>query len=292
MKQIPNQFTFIHLLSILSLVFSSLCFAVADKSIETTLKTAAASSASVDKIFELSGMLKQVEQIPSQIQQGLAQQHAASNAIQQEQYDAIFASINKSFSPAAIEATIRDAVQESLNQDEANLLLSWYQSEQGKTIAQAEVAAGEPEAVAEMMAQAAELLQDTDRLAFAQRLDGLLDTSDVSMQLFIDTTVGVISALSIAGKPEHAVDMEMIRSQMESSQDQIRVNVEQLTWASFIYAYKDVDLNTLQAYEDFLSKEAPLRFNRVAFEAFVQGVRDGINIWTKDLVKIFIDNNK
>lgn len=237
-------------------------------------------------------MLKQVEQIPSQIQQGLAQQHAASNAIQQEQYDAIFASINKSFSPAAIEATIRDAVQESLNQDEANLLLSWYQSEQGKTIAQAEVAAGEPEAVAEMMAQAAELLQDTDRLAFAQRLDGLLDTSDVSMQLFIDTTVGVISALSIAGKPEHAVDMEMIRSQMESSQDQIRVNVEQLTWASFIYAYKDVDLNTLQAYEDFLSKEAPLRFNRVAFEAFVQGVRDGINIWTKDLVKIFIDNNK
>ena len=48
----------------------------------------------------------------------------------------------------------------------------------------------------------------------------------------------------------------------------------------------------MQAYEDFLSAEAPLRFNHVAFEAFIQSVRDGVNIWTKDLVEIFIDNNQ
>lgn len=292
MKQPSNPFTLIQLITILSLFFSSLCFAVADKSIETTLKTSAASSDSVDKILVLSGIIKQLEQFPSQIQQGLAQQHAASNAIPQEEYDAISASINKSFSPTVMEATIRDAIQESLNQDEANLLLAWYQSKQGKTITEAEVAAGEPEAVAEMMAQAGELLQDSDRLAIAQRLDSLMGSSEISMQLFIDTTVGVISALSIAGRPEQAVDMEMIRSQIAGSQDQIRANVEQLTWASLIYAYKDLDLATVQAYEDFLSAEAPLRFNHVAFEAFIQSVRDGINIWTKDLVGIFIDNNK
>lgn len=292
MKPLSRPFKFIHLLSIYTLFFSSLCFAVVDNSIETTLKTSAASTSSVDKILELSGMIKQVAQIPSQIQQGLAQQHAASNSLPQAQYDLMFASVDKSFSQEAIMAAIRDVVQHSLNQDEADLLLNWYESDLGKAITQAEVAAGEPEAVAEMMAGAAELLQDTDRLALAQRLDRLLNMSDITMQLFIDTTVGVTSAFSIASQPEQAVETDLIRAQFENVKDQMRTSVEQMTWASYIYAFRDIDLDKLQAYEEFLSQDVPLRFNRVTLDTFIEGFNEGITIWARDLARIFVDSKK
>ena len=124
---------------LLIVLFSSASFAeVSDKSI--------------DKILDLSGLTVQVAQFPGLIKTGM------SLAMQQgeplPEINTMLKMVDETVLVSEILQGIRASLKSSLNENEAQQLLVWYESDIGKEITAAEEKASTPDAVKQIMQEA------------------------------------------------------------------------------------------------------------------------------------------
>ena len=251
------------------------------------LSYADVSDESINKLLELSGLTMQVDQFPDLIKAGMEQAKQQGTPIPDSEYSSMVNSANESILPSEIIEGIRVSLKKSINEKEAQKLLAWYESDLGKEITHAEESASTLEAYNQMMQSAQSLLENSERVEFANRLDLLLGATDMTMGIQEHTGIAVYSAIMTAMQPGTPLNIEPFKAQMDAASEQTRAAVKQMVVISFVYSYKNIETNKLKKYETFLNDFTTMKFNKTIMDSMNRGLESSVSKWADLLAQIF-----
>jgi hypothetical protein len=192
-------------------------------------------------------------------------------------------SVDATILPSEILNEISSSLKKQINESEVKQLITWYESDLGKKITAAEEQASTPEAY-QMMAQSAQtLLGNTKRVEFAKKLDKMLKVTDMTLNMQESSGIAVYSALSTAMDPSKPLQLDKLEAQLAAQRPQIRAQIEQMVIISFVYAYRNIDIEDLKKYENFLSQENSRKFNNTVVAAMNRGMEASVSKLAKEI---------
>lgn len=252
-----------------------------------SLSHAEVSDESINKLLDLSGLSMQVEQFPGLIKAGMEQAKKQGTPIPNAEYSSMVKSANESILPSEIIGGIRVSLKKSINEKEAQKLLAWYESDLGKEITQAEESASTPEAYQQMMQSAQSLLDNSERVEFANRLDVLLGATDMTMDIQKYSGIAVYSAIFTAMQPDTPLNIEPFKAQMDAANAKTRAAIKQMITISFVYSYKNIESENLKKYEMFLNDATTMKFNKTIMDSMSRELESSVSKWADVLAQIF-----
>lgn len=242
----------------------------------------------IDQLLQLAGISAQVERFPELIKAGMRQARLDEELISESDFSTMLIRTDDTILPAEILGEVRDALRDALSEDDIEQLLAWYRSDLGREITGLEERAGTPEAYAQMESRAAALLEDTERVALAQRIDRIVGATELTMSIQEYTGIAVFSALTLALRPASAeLEIARFRKQMAAMRPLFREPTERMVIVSFVYTYEPLDAAKLGKFEAFLSRPETTRFNRTVVKGLGLGFGRSIDNWARALAQIF-----
>ena len=242
----------------------------------------------IDLLLRLAGVTDQVNRFPQLIKDGMRQAQLDEALISQRNFSAMLLRTDDTIVPDEILAEVRYALQQALSQEDIERLLAWYRSDLGREITALEARAGTPEAVAQMEGMAFELLEESERVEFAQRIDRIVGATELTVNIQEYTGVAVFSAITLALRPDSAYEeIGRFRQQMADMRPMFREPAERMVIASFVYTYQPLDAAELEKFETFLRRVETMRFNRTVVEGLGRGLGNSIDNWAQALAMIF-----
>jgi hypothetical protein len=234
---------------------------------------------SIGTLLEVAGISQQVQQFPGLFKGSVQQNAQQGMIISPAQHQAILSSIDSSVLPSSILAGLSREIEAAISQDEVEGLIAWFQSPLGKKVAKAEQSAQSNEAYQQMLKHKKSLLANTQRLAFAERLDALLSAVEMTSKIQQNMQIAVNATVLLALAPEQPLDMDELLVELQSAGTQINPALEQMVLVSFVYSYQDLSDEELNSYEDFLNQSTTKRFNRLVISAINTGLENAILKW-------------
>lgn len=228
----------------------------------------------VSRLLRASGFSSQVAMIPDAIHDTVGQAGLQSLDVPGNKRDALQRALDESFSAEKLNYQVGNTLRHSLSSNDIQDLLAWYGSEQGRRITEAEIAGSTPDAWLAMQSMASRLLQDSERLQAVQRISHSVNAVEFASHL----TVAGYSVLAFMENAGQLQDIGQLSSQMAAQVSATEENLQMIVWLSFLYAYRDLDLQTLQRYAEFLEQPSSTRFNDLAMgslrHVLLMGVQD------------------
>lgn len=206
-------------------------------------------------------------------------------------YALILASIDQTILSSEILVMVKGALAIELSSADVEQLLSWYASDLGRQITQAEANSSTADADSKILALESQLLTNTERLDFAQRFDQLLGATDMNIELQKHSSVAIFSAMMTATHPQQVIDISPFLDQIETLSEQSRPVIEKDILLAFIYAYQDIETKELIRYENFLNEVKSKEFNRIVVKSLSAAIELSISKWSRSLVSIFQHKN-
>jgi len=231
---------------------------------------------SLSQLMTLSGINKQVADIPAGISAGMQQSRQQGAKLSDEQFSKIEEVMSTAFQPEEIGNTISKKLKNELSETEAQALLSWYKSDLGKKITQAEESGSDPAALQEMFKQAQTLLADKERVKLAKRIDQLVNATDLTFEFQKNTATAIFTSLSKAMNPGQPPDMKTFEAKLAEAQPKMKQQIEQLITLAYVYNYKDLSTAEINKYIEFLQRPATKKFNKLS----IIGMKDALNAST------------
>jgi hypothetical protein len=245
----------------------------ADKSAPITLDLAIAT------LMELSGISKQIDQFPALFKGSMQQSAQQGMVLSPAEYNAIIGSIDSNVLPSVILRGISATLKSELKQNEAQALIAWYQSELGKQISSAEENSQTEQAYQKMVKQKQRLLNNTERVAFAERFDVLLGASEMTSKIQQNVQVAVNSSILLALTPDRPLDTVELKKVLQGSDDKINPAVKQMVELSFVFSYQSLSTEELIKYERFLNQDSTKKFNKLTISGISSGLESAIISW-------------
>ncbi len=184
--------------------------------VSSSMVSAAVSSSSVLELLDISGLTKQVKEIPALLKSGMTQTREQQlDQIPPEVSDAMINSIGTAVKPSALLAEIGSSIIRGMEQAEVDELLKWYRSDLGRKITQAEEQASTVKASEYIAKHQDALANDFERMSFAKSFDEIIGATEMVLQLQEYTTLAVMSGLSVVLSPGEPLDMEQFRPRSE-----------------------------------------------------------------------------
>ncbi len=237
----------------------------------------------ITRLINEAGITRQMAELPDTIKMGFQQAaQQQENAIPKPKYDAIIGAIDSSYAPDQMLSLIHDALTKTITEKEALELLQWYGSDLGKKITLAEEQASSPQALGEMQQQAQQLLSDPTRVAYAQKLDQLTGTTKMAVAMQTDTSVAIYSGMNKALAPNKPIDpagLEQFKTQMSAKLQQVMPRIQQMVTVGFVYAYRDIPMQDLNNYADFLSQPTAIKFTSATITGISDSIKAGTEVW-------------
>lgn len=252
---------------------------------------ASASDESLDKLLVLSGLSKQVGQFPGMIKAGMDQAMQQERSIPDSEYSLLIKSVDESILPSEIINEIKISLKSSISENDAKKLLAWYESELGKEITKAEENSSTPQAYQQMLQSAQSLLENKERVEFADRLDALLGATDMAMDMQKKSFLAVYTAIMTATQPDKPLNIEQFEAQLNTQHDQMRAATKQMVTISFIYSYQNIEAEKLKKYEGFLNDPATVHFNKVIIDSMSKGIETSMTKWGAALATLVKNKN-
>jgi hypothetical protein len=246
-----------------------------------------ASEGSINNLMELSGLNKQIDEIPGGIAGGIKAGLQKGAQLSEEQYAQVEKAAFQSFQPEKISAAISSQLKHTLSEAETQKLLKWYRSDLGKKITQAEAQASEPAAYQAMVNQAKSLLADKERVNMALRIDKLVNASEMSLEFQKSTATAVYTSIVKANQPDQPVDMAPFKAQLAKDEAKLMQQVKQFVVLSFVYTYKDIADADMEQYMDFLARPETRKFNDNAISTMQEVLSESVKSMGEPLGKIF-----
>ncbi len=234
------------------------------------------SDASLDKLMEVSGLREQMAEIPGMILAGVEQSSNQGTEIPESMLARLYRSIDESFAPEEVLHFVKQELKKSITEEQLTGLLQWYESETGKRIVKAEIDASSPAAYMEMNRIGKSLFENEQRVIMAQTIATQAKSTDLVMELQLNTAIAVYAAITMALKPDEKVDLEAFRQQMTSQDELMRDNIEQFVILTLLYSYKDIDAASMEKYLQFLSKADTVQFNDSVNAGLIKGLNNAI----------------
>ncbi len=228
---------------------------------------------SLKKLIVLSGLSKQLAEYPDLIWIGFEQAREQSDTISDADSLKIHRSIDDAFDSTKVLNIVSSKLKSSMLESEATSLLTWYNSDLGRAITDAENRASTAKAYQDMMSNATSLLADKERVELAEKIDDLVKSTDFSMELQNSSTIAIFIAMSTATNPDQSVNIDALKEQLSAHQDQMRAEVHQLVTLSLVYAYRNLEIDNIKEYTQFLQRPDAKKF----YKRSLSGIHDAFN---------------
>ena len=249
----------------------------------------AATDAEFERLMELSGTTRQVEEFQRGVRLGLEQGASHGDGLPAQALEQMLAGVDEHIRADVILDEIRFAVLKRMSREDVSRLLQWYESPLGQRITQAEIAAARPDSMEQMMTNADALLAMEERVAWAQRLDKLLGGTELNMAIQDDTGAAVYRALIRSQRPDEPVDLAPYREQMAVVRPRLRDMMENLVILNIVHTYRGFDMQTLDRYEVFLNEPLSVMFNKAVGNGMQTGITRVVDAWIVDIVRVAAD---
>jgi hypothetical protein len=230
--------------------------------------------ATVDEIFELSGMRPQLPTIA----RALAAEYLPRPGQLGERDTALVAHIvARQFAPERLYAVIRDDFRRRVDQKQLDAMAVWFRSPLGGKITALEIAASNPDAAPQIAAFAAGLKTSpaaASRLDLVQRLDWVTGTSQETTDLALAIAGSVARAAAAAMPAERRARAGLVERRIEEMRGQMAVVIGENVLAQMLYVYAPLSDAELKQYVDFLASPPGRSYGRVAHSALLRVVRE------------------
>ena len=233
----------------------------------------------IDRLLEVSGVSAQVGHFPDLVKSGLPGAKHEGKPFPEATLAAMAASADETILPGEILSALRESLKTVIDDQEAQALLAWYESDPGKEILRAEEKAAVPGAYDRMIEQAQTLAADKERVAIANRIDILRGATEMSLGLQEDSTLALFEALETVARPDSPVDTAGLEAQITERREENRRAIGQMVILSFIYSYQDVEFGKLEQYESFLEQPASIRFNETVMDSLRTEFKRSVTAW-------------
>ncbi|HEY5738089.1 MAG TPA: hypothetical protein VIW27_00115 [Gammaproteobacteria bacterium] len=135
---------------------------------------------------------------------------------------------------------------------------------------------------------ASELLEESERVEFAQRIDRIVGATESTVDIQEYTGIAVFPAITLALRPASAYEeIARFHKQMADMRPMFREPTERMVIASFVYTYQSLDAAELKKFEAFLRRDDTMRFNRSVVDGLGRGLGHSIDNWAQALAMIF-----
>lgn len=217
---------------------------------------AAAQPLTPAELIDKSSLSVQIEHMPASLKQGLAQSVAQGAPIPPEQVQAISNAYDQAFAPSRVRALLTSRLDGQLSVSERSRIEAFLDSDLGKQLTEAEIAAASPETYVHVEKNARELMADLGQNSHRLALFKSLDRATGSTELGTSVAIGGILAMNYAllaqtppapGKPS----FEEVREHVEQSRFQITAQIAEMSLVGAAYTYRNVSEDDLQRYLDF-----------------------------------------
>lgn len=238
--------------------------------------SAAAEQADVRQMMELSGLTTIYGDLGDFMREEILAAPESLAPMPSEAIDAFADATAEAMQGARFLADLEAEFAASLTPEDVGAMIDFARSPLGQRVYAAEAAIATPEHRVELRehedALRASLEADPDRLAIARSVDEDLHGSEVGAALVRTLSravaIGVLSGRSSGGAvPREA--LAVLDQQIDASYPQILEDMRRNFLASFALIYRDVPLDDLRAYQDFLKSPAA----RTTYRAFALAVR-------------------
>lgn len=228
----------------------------------------------VEKLMRASGTWQQIEQVPALIISGFEQARTQGAPMSDADLAIMVKAAEQAYLAEHFLNKIRRALRDSMTAEEVREMLTWYESDLGKRVSQAEMNATTVDAMTEMMANAEALLENKDLVALSARLDALLNWTQMVVTIQEFQSEAVYTAVFSAIAPGRPINIEEYRARLASERGSLEEQTRQLLALSSAYTYRDIDLDSMAEYERALATPSARKFNQVMVQAIVDGYKE------------------
>jgi len=227
-------------------------------------------SKSFNEVMELSGINKQMLEYPSLVKAGMTSSKNQNNDMSDKEFSQMLSVVDEAFKPSKILTSIGIEIKKNVSQKDAKSLLKWYKSDIGKYITKAEEDSSTAQAYMQMIKEVKVLLKNQKKVFFAKRIDKLLKSTQMVVELQINTAIAIFTAMN---KPSKS-DMTIFRSQISRQKHIIEKNAHEMIILSYVYAYKNISNEDLEKYMNFLNQKSTIKFNDSATRGIVKALNN------------------
>ncbi|MCK0154361.1 DUF2059 domain-containing protein [Alcanivorax sp. S6407] len=221
-------------------------------------------------LLDQSGFNEQITHWPDMIRAEIRQH----GEITDDNLDLILTRADSDSLVKRLQASVQQHTAETLSAADLSAISQWYQSALGKRITAEEVQAASEEGLLQMQQQASNLLADSDRVATIRQLDALSGTTDTALALHSYSAQAVAKAIPGNDAEAHSP---------ASDPSALREQIEQRVELAFLYAYRNLDNDSLQRYQQFLASEPAQRFYHAIHEGMTRTLSAEIDAWATEL---------
>ena len=229
-------------------------------------------SSLLDKVLELSNVKKQVESLPSHVNDEYAQY---KERIPAQIYEAGSQIMVESYSAEDVYASVVDYFKANYRRDYLLQIKEFMGSELSEKIAGLEEKAAGSNGLKEMKEFANALGQKPppeERSELIKKLDQAVGATNMQIETVITMYKGMNLAIDPVVAPDKQLtpgELDMVTSQMRKELKNILKNVISI---SFLYTYQSLSDEELKQYLNFWSSDAGKWFNKVSNEAFISAM--------------------
>lgn len=227
------------------------------------------SDQSIAQVFEESGLDGVISGIPGQFRQEFDQfsQHGGY-PVPADELPAIRAIVANAFSEQRIRRLVIESVKHQVSEDDAAQLLAWYRSDLGRRITGLEQESATPGAQQEMWRRAKALMLSEARVNIAKALDKISGGTALTLRVQDLAITALYTAFAERTQKRRPIDTVKLKTELAESAPTRRADAQRLFILRGIYTYKQLDLDKLRNYVEFLRSPASTHL----YDAVTQGV--------------------
>ncbi len=222
--------------------------------------------ASVEALMEKSG----INEVIDNFQELMAE--SVSEAAAQDKGNENLAVVEKlmveSFQPALMKADFREYLGLALSEKEISNILTWLNTDLGQRIVAMESEASSSEGQQKMMAQAAELMKNSKRVAMAEEYIKVTHTEEQMKIIMGNMQAGMMFGMSASMPEDKRMSFDQITKLVDSQLDPAMEQMKPVFLLSTIFSYQSLTDEELQQYIDFYKTENGQKYNATTMAAF------------------------
>lgn len=237
------------------------------------------------ELMKLSGLERQIRQIPQQILAGFQKD---GKKLPPEQYAALRRLLSEAFDARGLERRVAQRMHHDLSETVMTRALEWLRSEPGRKITRLEEQASTPQALQQMRTFAKQLQTQPpsqERLQLARLIDRATGTTEMALEILETTTFSIAAAVDATLPRDQRQGQDRLRIQIDRQRPKWRETLQEFVLASFLFTYQSLNNADLERYLEFLESDAGRDYSNVAGIALKEALSISIDQVSHGLVE-------
>ncbi|KPP99957.1 DUF2059 domain-containing protein [Marinobacter sp. HL-58] len=242
-----------------------------------------------DSVLRASPIDEIVAQYPAMMSQGVREGLKQSGRVEPFVANTVSSVVSNAFSPEEIRAQVVEDLDQGLDDQQLNSVLSWYETPLAEKISRMEVAASRPAAWKQVEAAAAglqEKYEGSERETLFERFDRAARATESTVDTTVAVQLGLASAMA-AFNGNKGASFEQLQQKIESQRGMLRGMVAQQVYTGYLYTYQQLSNSELKDYIEFLESDAGSAFTRVVTNSIQRSITEPVESVGSQLVRFF-----